>query len=108
MVNVENSAGGFGATPEVLSELASLPIDVCTTGNHMWDEKEGVAILDHEPRLLRPHNYPEGNPGRGLHVGETAAGIPVAVINREGRVFMHHLDSPFLVADRLLAASTPK
>ncbi|HEX4962069.1 MAG TPA: TIGR00282 family metallophosphoesterase [Thermoanaerobaculia bacterium] len=103
VVNVENSAGGFGVTPEVLGELASLPIDVYTTGNHMWDKKEGVAILDREPRLLRPHNYPEGNPGRGLHVGETAAGIPVAVINLEGRVFMHHLDSPFLIADRLLA-----
>jgi 2',3'-cyclic-nucleotide 2'-phosphodiesterase len=102
VVNVENSAGGFGVTPEVLAEVAALPIDVFTTGNHVWDKKEGVAILDHERRLLRPHNYPEGNPGKGLHVGETAAGVPVAVINLEGRVFMHHLDSPFLVADQLL------
>ncbi len=102
VVNVENSAGGFGVTPDVLAEIAALPIDVYTTGNHVWDKKEGIAILDHERRLLRPHNYPEGNPGTGLHVGETAAGVPVAVINLEGRVFMHQLDSPFLVADRLL------
>ncbi|MEA2603094.1 MAG: 2,3-cyclic-nucleotide 2-phosphodiesterase [Acidobacteriota bacterium] len=108
VVNVENSAGGFGVTPDVLAEIANLPIDVYTTGNHVWDKKEGVEILDRERRLLRPHNYPEGNPGRGLHVGETAAGIPVAVINLEGRVFMHNLDSPFLVADRLLAALDPQ
>jgi len=108
VVNVENSAGGFGVTPEVLGEIAGLPIDVYTTGNHVWDKKEGVEILDRERRLLRPHNYPEGNPGKGLHVGETAAGIPVAVINLEGRVFMHNLDSPFLVADRLLAELDPK
>ena len=80
VVNVENSAGGFGVTPDVLAEIATLPIDVFTTGNHVWDKKEGIAILDHERRLLRPHNYPAGNPGTGLHVGETAAGIPVAVI----------------------------
>jgi metallophosphoesterase (TIGR00282 family) len=108
VVNVENSAGGFGVTPEVLGEIAALPIDVYTTGNHVWDKKEGVEILDRERRLLRPHNYPEGNPGRGLHVGETAAGIPVAVINLEGRVFMHNLDSPFLVADRLLKDLDPQ
>jgi metallophosphoesterase (TIGR00282 family) len=108
VVNVENSAGGFGVTPEVLGEIASLPIDVYTTGNHVWDKKEGVEILDRERRLLRPHNYPEGNPGKGLHVGETAAGIPVAVINLEGRVFMHNLDSPFLVADRLLKDLDPQ
>jgi metallophosphoesterase (TIGR00282 family) len=108
VVNVENSAGGFGVTPDVLAEIAGLPIDVYTTGNHVWDKKEGVEILDRERRLLRPHNYPEGNPGKGLHVGETAAGIPVAVINLEGRVFMHNLDSPFLVADRLLKDLDPQ
>jgi metallophosphoesterase (TIGR00282 family) len=108
VVNVENSAGGFGVTPEVLGEIATLPIDVYTTGNHVWDKKEGVEILDRERRLLRPHNYPEGNPGKGLHVGETAAGIPVAVINLEGRVFMHNLDSPFVVADRLLKDLDPQ
>jgi metallophosphoesterase (TIGR00282 family) len=102
IVNVENSAGGFGVTPEVLRELDDLPIDCFTSGNHIWDKKEGVEILDREPRLLRPANYPEGNPGVGLHVGETASGIQVATINLEGRVFMHNLDSPFLVADRLL------
>ena len=107
VVNVENAAGGFGVTPEVLAELEDLPIDCYTTGNHVWDKKEGVELLGRDPRLLRPANYPEGNPGKGLYVGETAAGIPVAVMNLEGRAFMNSLDSPFLTADRLLA-SLPK
>ncbi len=108
VVNVENSAGGFGVTPDVLAELGPVGIHCYTTGNHVWDKKEGVALLNHVPNLLRPANYPEGNPGKGLHVGETAAGIPVAVLNLEGRVFMSNLDDPFEKADRLLASLDPK
>jgi 2',3'-cyclic-nucleotide 2'-phosphodiesterase len=108
VVNVENSAGGFGVTPDVLAELEPLGIHCYTTGNHVWDKKEGVALLDHVPNLLRPANYPDGNPGKGLHVGETASGIPVAVLNLEGRVFMNNLDDPFDKADRLLASLDPK
>lgn len=107
VVNVENSAGGFGVNPEVMKELAGLPIDCFTTGNHVWDKKEGVHLLESDPRLLRPANYPEGNPGKGLYVGETAAGIPVATMNLEGRVFMSSLESPFVAADRLLAQLPP-
>jgi hypothetical protein len=108
VVNVENSAGGFGVTPDVLREIEELRIDVYTTGNHVWDKKEVNELLVREPRLLRPANYPEGNPGRGLHLGETASGIPVAVINLEGMVFMSNLDSPFHKADRLLQGLDPK
>jgi len=104
VVNVENAAGGFGVNPEVLAELKDLPIDCMTTGNHVWDKKEGVALLGADPRLLRPANYPDGNPGAGLHLGRTAGGVPVATINLEGQVFMRQVDSPFRVADRLLAA----
>ncbi|HVS65408.1 MAG TPA: TIGR00282 family metallophosphoesterase [Thermoanaerobaculia bacterium] len=103
VVNVENSAGGFGVTPEILGSLDELAIDVFTSGNHIWDKKEGVELLAREPRLLRPANYPSGNPGVGVHVGETAAGIPVATLNLEGQVFMKALGSPFHAADRLLA-----
>ncbi|HEY4597722.1 MAG TPA: TIGR00282 family metallophosphoesterase [Thermoanaerobaculia bacterium] len=108
VVNVENSAGGFGVTPDVLREIEDLPIDVYTTGNHVWDKKEVLDLLERHPKLLRPANYPDGNPGRGLHLGETAAGIPVAVINLEGMVFMSNLDSPFHKADRLLQGLDPK
>src|SRR5215467_15244127 len=81
VVNVENAAGGFGVTPEVMEELRELPVDCFTSGNHIWDKKEGVELFEHEPRLLRPANYPQGNPGRGVHLGETAAGVPVATLN---------------------------
>ena len=103
VVNVENAAGGFGVTPALICELDALEIDCYTSGNHIWDKKEGLPLLDADPRLLRPANYPAGNPGAGLHVGETAAGIQIATLNLEGQVFMKDLDSPFAVADRLLA-----
>ena len=108
VVNVENLAGGFGVTPDTLAELDDLPIHAMTTGNHVWDKKEVGELFVHEPRLLRPANYPDGNAGVGLHLGETAAGIPVATINLEGQVFMRQLDSPFRAADRLLAGLKPE
>ena len=107
VVNVENSAGGIGVTPDVIREFDALPIDCYSSGNHIWDKREGLPLLSKEPRLLRPANYPEGNPGHGLYVGETADGIPVATINLEGLVFMKNLDSPFEVADRLLEGLDP-
>lgn len=65
-------------------------------------------MLGREKRLLRPANYPDGNPGHGIYIGETAGGTKVATINLEGRVYMSNLDSPFLVADRLLQQLDPK
>jgi metallophosphoesterase (TIGR00282 family) len=103
IVNIENAAGGFGITPEVLEEFSDLPIDCFTSGNHIWDKKNGLPLLDERTNLLRPANYPAENPGRGLHIGESAAGIPVATINLEGQVFMSPLDSPFDEATRLIA-----
>lgn len=108
IVNIENAAGGFGITPDVMKELAHLPIHCFSSGNHIWDKKEGRALLDREPNILRPANYPAGNPGHGLHVGETSTGVRVATINLEGRVFMSDLESPFLHADRLLAELDPE
>ena len=109
------SAGGFGVTPDVLAEIAALPIDVFTTGNHVWDKKEGVAILDRERRLLRPHNYPQWNPGTGLHVGETAAGVPVTCTRYAGMIhpffslsgaIPQALDAIQQIADAVSAADT--
>ncbi|HSD72184.1 MAG TPA: TIGR00282 family metallophosphoesterase [Thermoanaerobaculia bacterium] len=104
IVNVENAAGGFGLTVELYGELAKLPIDVFSSGNHIWDKKEISDVLNSSDRLLRPANYPPGNPGRGVTVQQTAAGVPVAVLNLQGQVFMpSHCDSPFRVADEELA-----
>jgi metallophosphoesterase (TIGR00282 family) len=107
IVNVENAAGGFGVTHDVIAEFDELPIDCYTSGNHIWDKKDAQLLLEEHPYLLRPANYPDGNPGSGLHVGETPAGIKVATINLEGQVFMKPLQSPFREADRLLAGLAP-
>ncbi len=103
VANLENAAGGFGVTPQVMAELDGLPVHVWTSGNHIWDKKEGVPLLDAYPTLIRPANYPEGNPGRGWVTGETAAGVPVAVVNLQGQAMMPPIDNPFRVADRVLA-----
>ena len=104
IVNIENAAGGFGLTVELFEELSQMPIDVFTSGNHIWDKKEIYPSLDSSDRLLRPANYPPGNPGRGATVQATAAGIRVGVLNLQGQVFMPaNADSPFRVADEELA-----
>ena len=104
IVNVENAAGGFGLTVELFEDLSKMPIDVFSSGNHIWDKKEIYDTLNSSDRLLRPANYPPGNPGRGSTVQSTAAGIPVAVLNLQGQVFMPvNADSPFRVADEELA-----
>ncbi|MGE4580292.1 MAG: TIGR00282 family metallophosphoesterase [Desulfuromonadales bacterium] len=102
VVNGENAAAGFGLTAEIVREFFDLGVDVITTGNHIWDKKEIYDTLDREPALLRPANYPEGLPGRGVGVYSTSAGIKVGVINLEGRVFMKNLECPFREADRLI------
>src|SRR5256884_29616 len=71
IANGENSASGFGITPRIADELLKDGIDVLTGGNHSWDRKEILEYLAHEPRPLRPANFPEGNPGSRL-VGRTA------------------------------------
>jgi 2',3'-cyclic-nucleotide 2'-phosphodiesterase len=110
IANVENSAGGFGVTPQLVEEFFDLGIDVLTTGNHVWDKREIVDYFNaaaNEPyrparRVLRPSNYPEGTPGVGVYEGTTRAGVPYAVINMQGRVFMANIDDPFRHADGLL------
>jgi 2',3'-cyclic-nucleotide 2'-phosphodiesterase len=102
VLNGENSAGGFGITPEIVREFFDTGVDVITTGNHVWDKKEIWPVLESERRLLRPHNYPPGNPGRGVAI--VAAGEQrLAVLNLQGRAFMPPIDDPFRTVDALLA-----
>lgn len=109
IANGENSAAGFGITPALAEDLFDLGIDVITTGNHIWDKREIVDYFEssngdeHGParRVLRPANYPPSLPGRGLYEGRKN-GVPYAVINLQGRVFMTANDDPFRVADELL------
>jgi metallophosphoesterase (TIGR00282 family) len=100
IANVENSAAGFGVTPDVAETIMSYGVDAMTTGNHVWDKKEVLDYMPREPRLLRPANFPAGVPGRGSYIGRTRTGEPVGVINVMGRVFMAPLDDPFAIALR--------
>lgn len=103
IANAENAAGGSGITHDTAKELLDQEIAVLTGGNHTWRYKEAAQLLDKAAdRVLRPLNYPDGTPGRGWTVCETAAGIKVGVLNLQGRVFMDPLPSPFEAADRAL------
>jgi len=103
IANGENAAGGFGLTEETARDLFGCGVHLITSGNHIWDKKESVDFIKREEKLIRPANYPEGTPGRGSAIIRTASGIPVAVLNLEGRVFMSPLECPFRVADREIA-----
>lgn len=101
VVNAENAAGGFGLTPDTVKDLFDFGADVLTGGNHSFDKREGLDILEHDERVLRPHNYPVDNPGSGVAV-LTRGGVRTAVLNLQGRVFMPLTDCPFRTADRVL------
>jgi hypothetical protein len=101
VVNVENSAGGFGVTPPMARQVLEQGADVLTSGNHIWDKKEIVEYITKENLLLRPANFPVGTPGVG-HVTVKAGPHRVAVLNLMGRVFMHPIDCPFRKADEIV------
>lgn len=107
IANAENSAGGFGITPLIAEELFALDIDVLTGGNHSFDKREIIDYMGHQPRLLRPANYPAGVAGSGVYSGTTRAGISYAVINLQGRAQMPNIDCPFRKADQILQALDP-
>jgi metallophosphoesterase (TIGR00282 family) len=100
IVNGENAAGGKSITPDIAQEFFSVGIDVITTGNHVWDNSEVLKILDSEPALLRPANYPAGVKGHGYHIVERK-GFRICVINLQGRLFMEPIDCPFQKFDIL-------
>jgi len=103
IANGENSAGGLGATSKTLADLTAAGVDVITLGNHTWRKKELVGSIDSLSNVVRPANFPPGNPGRGHIVATTPAG-PLGVVNLQGRVFMDPLDCPFAAAEREVAA----
>jgi 2',3'-cyclic-nucleotide 2'-phosphodiesterase len=99
IANGENAAAGFGITPDLADDLLGYGIQVLTGGNHSWDKREILPYFDEQPRLIRPANFPAGAPGRGVYIGTAGNGVPVAVINVMGRVFMTALDDPFRVVE---------
>jgi metallophosphoesterase (TIGR00282 family) len=111
IANGENSAGGSGITPKTAEEIFSAGVDVITTGDHLWDQKEVMELLAGEKRFLRPLNYPPGTPGQGSAIfscsvrpvaGRSShrldATLQIAVVNVQGRTFMADLENPFHAA----------
>ena len=103
VANGENSAGGSGITPNTAAEILAAGVDVITSGDHLWDQKEVLDLLNREPRFVRPLNYPAGTPGQGSCVVSVPGKLPVAVLNVQGRVFMEELENPFACAEAEVA-----
>jgi len=98
VANGENSAGGSGITPNTAAEIFAAGVDIITCGDHLWDQKEVMALLEGERRFVRPLNYPAGTPGQGSTLFEAPGLPPVAVLNLQGRTFMPALENPFHAA----------
>src|ERR1035437_199836 len=106
IVNGENAAHGFGITAQICDDLYKAGVDCITTGNHIWDQREIIPYIGNDPKLLRPINYPEGTPGKGSYIIQTAHGHKILVANAMGRLFMDALDDPFAAMDKL--CKTPR
>ncbi|MFH1245850.1 MAG: TIGR00282 family metallophosphoesterase [Candidatus Omnitrophota bacterium] len=98
IANAENAAGGSGVTPQIAQDLFGYGLDMLTSGDHIWKRKEIMETLNSEERLLRPLNYPLAAPGKGSSIIRTKKGVPVGIMNLEGRVFMSSIECPFRCA----------
>jgi metallophosphoesterase (TIGR00282 family) len=116
VINAENAAGGFGVTPQIAEDLFDLGADVLTTGNHVWDKRELIDYMNSVPadsqarqrRVLRPANFQPKLPGYGVFEGITESGVPYAVVNLGGRVFMNATNDPFHAINDILAGIQAK
>ena len=102
IANGENAAGGFGITENICNELYSYGVNVITTGNHLWDQKEITSYIDKDQNLLKPYNFAEGSPGLGFNIYELANKEKIAVINIMGNLFMRSCDNAFFKIEEVL------
>ena len=100
IANGENAADGLGLTPEIAGSLFKSGVEVITSGNHIWQRREILPLLDTDGRILRPENYPVGVPGKGLLV-LTKREVSVAVINLQGLLHLPSIRCPFAVGSEL-------
>jgi hypothetical protein len=104
IVDVDNAAGGFGVTGEILREFTAIGVDAMPGGDHVFDQKDALSLLGSSERLLRPHNFPASVPGTGCRLFTLANGKKLLVLHLLGQVFhREYLDSPFTCADAALA-----
>lgn len=107
IVNVDNAAGGFGVTADIIRDFASAGVDVMPGGDHVFDQKDALSLLGSQNALLRPHNFPPTVPGTGCRLYTLENGKKLVVLHLLGQVFhREYLDSPFTAADAALKAYT--
>jgi metallophosphoesterase (TIGR00282 family) len=100
IANAENSAGGSGTTLGTAGELLGAGVDILTSGDHLWDQKEVTELMQSEPRFVRPANYPQGVLGQGSVIWRAEGLPPVGVLNLQGRTYMPPMENPFIVAQQ--------
>jgi metallophosphoesterase (TIGR00282 family) len=105
IANAENASGGSGLIPKNADEILGFGVDILTMGDHVWDKPEIFPYLqDHQQKIIRPANFPEGNPGAGWTITKTSKGALVGVINLLGRTFMrYNVLCPFLTLEAIAA-----
>ena len=103
IVNGENAdKTGVGLTKEICEDFFRCGVNVITTGNHVWDQKEIMSFADKEKRLLRPRNLFEPAPGKGFEIYETSKNIKIGVLNLMGNVFMKKCDDVFETSKKFM------
>ncbi len=107
IINGENAASGRGITEKIYKKFLQNGVDVVTLGNHTWDNKDIFDFIDSAKKMIRPANFPEGTPGKGM-VFVKVNQLELAVINLQGRVFMNDLDDPFQVAAELVTKASER
>ena len=103
IVNADNAANGVGITEKIVKQFYNFGVDIITGGDHVWGQREILAYIGRDPKLLRPANYPTGTQGNGVYQATGQNGERVVVIHLLGQVFMNDiLDNPFTCADAIL------
>ncbi len=103
IANGENAAGGLGITKKTIEEIFLAGVDLITTGNHVWDKKEALTVLETETQVIRPLNFHRSVPGKGYCFTSVKDEVDVLVVNLQGRVFMEAVvDNPFTMIDDFL------
>jgi len=104
IANAENASGGSGMTPGAYKQLRDAGVDLMTLGDHIYKKADIITVLEKEPALCKPANFPPDAPGREFALGTAREGLPVAAVCLLGRTFMRPVDCPFRAADRVLNA----
>ncbi len=109
IANGENAADqGVGITEKICNDMFNSGVDVVTTGNHVWDQKETLTYIDKENRLLRPENLIKPSPGKGFEIFNSKNNFKVGVLNLMGNVFMKKCDDVFAEAENFIKKNTLK